>query len=404
MEAARGVNLASDDARLWTLLGLARYRLVDVDGAAEAFETARLAGADDADLHWGLGLVAIARNRPGEARRHVRTAMSRAPRPRFALALAKWSTIEGDYRAAAEALETYAELAPDDPDLAGYRGLGLFYERVAEAPAAWIDPRVTRAQVNFDLVSGDEILYVPVRFEGHREAYVLLDTGAERNVVDRDFARSIGIGPILPGGELHGVYRPSPAGYAIVDSLTIGSVRIERVPFAVGDFGALSLREQGSYYIAGVINPALLFRDFTVVLDYHHRRIELIRAEAGGGGYGDRSSRLRKTATRFHFDANGVWPVVSARLDGSRPLPFLVDTGASDILLDRDTSAALRVDPRRFRASVADHAVEDLRAILLDRPPGERWGMGLHGILGFPFFRGMRMVFDYKDMTMILEN
>ena len=67
-----------------------------------------------------------------------------------------------------------------------------------------VDPGVTRVQIRFDLKRGDEIPYVPARLNGHPEAYVLFDTGAERNLLDRAYAESIGIGPILPGGAVHG--------------------------------------------------------------------------------------------------------------------------------------------------------------------------------------------------------
>jgi tetratricopeptide (TPR) repeat protein len=40
VEAARGTNMVEDDASLWTLLGIARYRLADMGGAAEALERA----------------------------------------------------------------------------------------------------------------------------------------------------------------------------------------------------------------------------------------------------------------------------------------------------------------------------------------------------------------------------
>jgi hypothetical protein len=91
-------------------------------------------------------------------------------------------------------------------------------------------------------------------------------------------------------------------------------------------------------------------------------------------------------------------------LDGSRALPFLADTGASDLLLGRATGAALRIDPERFSAAAGGHARDDLRAILLDGIPGEPWGIDIHGVLGYPFFRDMRVVFDYRRMEMALEN
>jgi hypothetical protein len=45
-----------------------------------------------------------------------------------------------------------------------------------------------------------------------------------------------------------------------------------------------------------------------------------------------------------------------------------------------------------------------LRAILLDAMPGEAWGIDIHGVLGFPFFRGMRIAFDYGRMEMAIED
>ena len=404
VEAARGANMVEDDAGLWTLLGIARYRLADMGGAAEALERGLALDPRHAEAHWGLALVATAGNRLGEARRHGADAMAASPEPRFALGLAQWSAADADYAAAADALTTFLELAPDDPRSAGYESLRGFYREVARAPANRTDPRVTRAQLNFDLKSGDEIPYVPVRFNGGAEAYILFDTGAERNVIDREFARSIGVDRIWPGGPLHGAYRQSPGGYAMIDSLGMGSLSIERVPFAVGDFDALQLRGQGPYYIAAVVNPALVLRDFLVVLDYGHRRIELVRYDAGGSEYLERAYKLRRTIVPFRFDYNAVWPVISVALDGSHPLPFLADTGVSDLLLGRATGAALRLDPDRFSAAAGDHVRSDLRAILLDGTPGEPWGIDIHGVLGFPFFRGMRIAFDYQRMEMAIEN
>ena len=404
VEAARGVNLAEDDARMWTFLGSARYRLADIDGAEEAFERGIALDPGQAEAHWGSGLVATARNRLADARERGARALLLSPEPRFALGLAQWAAASGDYAAAAQALGQFLDLAPGDPRAAGYRSLAQFYGEVARAPANRIDSRVTRAQLNFDLKSGDEIPYVPVRFNGGVEAYVLFDTGAERNVIDREFALSIGVERIWPGSRLHGAYRQSPGGYAIVDSLGLGSLSIERVPFAVGDFEALHLRGQGPYYIAAVLNPAIILRDFLVVLDYGHRRIELVRYAAGGAEYLERSYKLRRTTVPFRFDANGVWPIISVSLDGSRPLPFLADTGASDLLLGRSTGAALLVDPERFTAAAGSHSRDDLRAILLDGTPGEPWGIDIHGVLGYPFFRDMRIAFDYQRMQLAIEN
>ncbi|MGH7573163.1 MAG: aspartyl protease family protein, partial [Gemmatimonadota bacterium] len=404
VEAEHGVNADERDGRLWTLLGLAHYRLANVDSAGGALERAAMLGVDDADLHWGRALVAAAGNRIPEAIDAARRARARRAEPRFALALARWSVLAGDYEEAAEALDDFLALAPDGPRAAGTRNLARFYREVSRAPANVVEPGATRLQLRFDLKRGDEIPYVPARINGHPEVYILFDTGAERNVIDREYAESIGIGPVFPGGALHGAWRESPAGHTIVDSLSLGSMTIQRIPFAVTDFERLHLRLQGDYYIAAIVNPALLLRDFLVVLDYHQQHIELERYGLADLTYAGRRTRLRKSTTPFHFAANGVWPVLPASLDGSRVLPFLVDTGASDLLVDRETAAALRIDPLHFVASAGGHTRERLRGILLDGGLSEPWDIQLHGILGFPFFRGMRMVFDYENMTLTVEN
>jgi tetratricopeptide (TPR) repeat protein len=404
VEADYGVNADHEDARLWTLLGLARYRLAEVDSAAAALGRAAALGADDADLHWGRALVAVARNQVAMGIEEVRRARERRADSRFALALARWAELQGDHGGAAAALEDFLRLAPGDPQAEGTRNLARFHREVSRAPAGVVDPGVTRVQIRFDLKPGDEIPYVPARLDGQPEAYVLFDTGAERNLLDRAYAESIGIAPILPGGAVHGAWRSSPAGHAIVDSLELGTATVRRVPFAVTDFANLQLRLQGEYYIAAIVNPALLFRDFLVVLDYHTRRIELERMGPASEPYGVRRTRLRKATTPFHFAANGVWPVLPASIDGSRVLPFLVDTGASDVLIDRETAAALRIDPLHLVIGAAGHSKESLRAILLDGELSEPWEMELRGLLGYPFFRGMRVAFDYRNMTLTLEN
>ncbi|MFN2382693.1 MAG: aspartyl protease family protein, partial [Gemmatimonadota bacterium] len=300
------------------MLGIARYRLAELDAAAAAFARAAAIDPETPGLHWGQALLAVARNDLAGARDHGARAYAREGDARRALSLAQWAVVAGDYPSAARALDRYLALGRDVPQAAAVRQLQRFYRAIGRAPVNQIDARTTRAQLAFDLKPGDEIPYVAVRLNGAAPAYVLLDTGAERNVLDADYARSIGVGPVYPGGALHGAYRAIPAGQVLLDSLQLGSLTVRRVPFAVGDFAGLNLRAQGEYYLAGVINPALLLRDFLVVLDYGHRRLELVRYGAGGEAYAQRASRLRKTALPFAFDANGVWPVFEVSLDGGR--------------------------------------------------------------------------------------
>jgi len=99
VEAARGANMVEADAGLWTLLGIARYRLADMDGAAEALERALTLDSGQVEAEWGLALVAASGNHLDEATRRGARVLSLWPEPRFALGLAQWSAAAGDYAA-----------------------------------------------------------------------------------------------------------------------------------------------------------------------------------------------------------------------------------------------------------------------------------------------------------------
>ena len=191
-------------AAMGILLGTAAPSIVHADNRSEAarhFQRAEKAEKD---------------GRYREAIAQYKKAYELSPRPEFALSLARWAEVEGNYGAAASALENYLDLAPDGSHAEGYRRLLRFYRHVGRQPANDIDPRVNRVQLNFDLKPGDEIPYVAVSVNGSEPAYVLLDTGAERNVIDLEYARSIGVGPILPGGRLRGPTLPARWALATV--------------------------------------------------------------------------------------------------------------------------------------------------------------------------------------------
>ncbi|HUP18543.1 MAG TPA: aspartyl protease family protein [Gemmatimonadota bacterium] len=404
VEAERGLNLDPEDSRLLAALGGALYRSGEPAAARAALEAALAREPDLAEAHWALGRVEIAGNRLEPARARAGRALELEARPRYARDFARYSALAGDHGSAARALRTWERLAPASAERDTLERLRAFYEASARERLLRMDRPVVRAQVNFDLVPGDEVPYVPVRFADGETVYVLFDTGAGWNVIDRDFARSIGVDPIWPGASLVGALGSSPGGYGIVPRMEIGGLEIGAVPFVVGDFEALRLRGRGAYRIAAVVNPALLFRDHTVVFDYRHRRIEIHRFEPGSPGYAERATRQRKTATPFLFDANGVWPVLLVRIDGSRELPFVLDTGASDVLIDRATASALRVSPAGIVVEVGEHLTQGIRPLLLDGRPGVLEGIEVRGILGFPFFRDKRLAFDYRSMVLTVED
>lgn len=162
--------------------------------------------------------------------------------------------------------------------------------------------------------------------------------------------------------------------------------------------------------MGGVLSPALLFRDFLVRVDFARRTIDLERYDAGGSGYLSRRPALRRDSVPLRFNADGTGMVVQAEIGGSRGHPMLVDTGASDLYLDAGLARALDVDPLDLTVALGDVRRTRLRAHLLrDRPPGvhdpgEPRGVALEGVLGYPFFRGLRLVFDWYHGLLLLES
>ena len=89
---------------------------------------------------------------------------------------------------------------------------------------------------------------------------------------------------------------------------------------------------------------------------------------------------------------------------------MLVDTGASDLYLTAALARVLNVDPLDVSVSLGDVRRTRLRAHVLREglpsggEPGEVGGVAVEGVLGYPFFRGLRLVFDWYHGLLLLES
>jgi hypothetical protein len=184
---------------------------------------------------------------------------------------------------------------------------------------------------------------------------------------------------------------------------------IQNVPVSVADFDTLGLRGRASYYVAGVLNPALLLRDFLVRVDFYHRTIDLQRYDAGGAAYAESSPALRRLSVPFRFNADGTGVVVVGELGHSGGHPLLLDTGASDVYVSSRVASVLGLDPLDLSVGLGDYRRDRLRAHFLRElgtveEGGQPEGVVYDGILGYPFFRDMRLVFDYYHGLLLIEN
>jgi tetratricopeptide (TPR) repeat protein len=412
LAAQRALNSDPADPALLVLLGTAAFREARFSEADSAFGEAVRRDPSRAAAHAGLGLLDLSANRLASARDRLRRSLELAPTPEVLRLLARIAVLERDYAEAARRLRQAADGDARVPDArrAEIRERARVYERVAKDGGSRFARPVTRGQLRFDVARGDEVPLLPVRVNGRDPVYLILDTGAEDHVLDLAFARELGLELSGRVGSIESTLGGAERRLAVVDSLNLDGIVVERVPVSVADLAVLGLGGRGSYTVGGVLSPALLFRDFLVRVDFARRTIDLERYDAGGSGYLSRRPALRRDSVPLRFNADGTGMVVQAEIGGSRGHPLLVDTGASDLYLDAGLARALDVDPLDLTVALGDVRRTRLRAHLLrDRPPGvhdpgEPRGVALEGVLGYPFFRGLRLVFDWYHGLLLLES
>jgi tetratricopeptide (TPR) repeat protein len=411
IEARRALNLERDDAALQALLGTSLYRSGRFEQAEAAFAEALRLDPACAPAHAGQGLLELSANHLASARERLDRAYRLDGDPAHLLLLARIAFIERDYGTAADRLDEYLgrvrELLPERRD--ELRERSRVYSRLKDGKGSRFASQVTRGQLRFDVARGDEVPLLPVRIDGHDPVYVIFDTGAQDHVLDAGFARELGLELSPSAGRVESTLGGAERRLAVLDSLNLGGVVIQNVPVSVADFDTLGLRGRASYYVAGVLNPALLLRDFLVRVDFYHRTIDLQRYDAGGAGYAESSPALRRLSVPFRFNADGTGVVVVGDLGPSGGHPLLLDTGASDIYVSARVASALGLDPLDLSVGLGAYRRDRLRAHFLREletveEGGRPDGVAYDGILGYPFFRDMRLVFDYYHGLLLIEN
>jgi hypothetical protein len=118
---------------------------------------------------------------------------------------------------------------------------------------------------------------------------------------------------------------------------------------------------------------------------------------------------LRRLSVPFRFNADGTGVVVVGELGHSGGHPLLLDTGASDVYVSSRVASVLGLDPLDLSVGLGDYRRDRLRAHFLRElgtveEGGQPEGVVYDGILGYPFFRDMRLVFDYYHGLLLIEN
>jgi predicted aspartyl protease len=184
------------------------------------------------------------------------------------------------------------------------RGVWLFVS-VVILSGSLIKPAVAQSH------NVDDTFLVEARINGE-SAILLIDTGAERSSLDREFAQRLGLRPV----EVINIQRPDSEGrteVVLVKDLDIQSVHSSSIRMMTDDLAANS--GALGVHIDGVLGNDVL-RNFRVTLDY----------SAGSVTFGPLSAIHRGVPTKLLRIGNRYFVHMSS--DGVS-LTFLLDTGTN---------------------------------------------------------------------------
>jgi predicted aspartyl protease len=246
------------------------------------------------------------------------------------------------------------------------------------------------------------IVLLPVVVNGQGPFDFALDTGAPTTVVEPAFAKRAGL-ERLANADAIGAAGPTSASAARVESLAVGDARVTSMRIGVVDkFSAL--RAISPTVVGSLGNDFL--HHFVVDVDYAHETIVC----RNPSGTEDRDDAIPFVEQRLLF--------VKAFVNGKGPFDFAVDTGAEVSIVSPDLVTELelltRPAPALTGVGGASPAIE-ARATTLDTldvsgrhyagfdvavasffdPLRAVVGIPFRGVLGYQFFAGKTVRFDF---------
>jgi predicted aspartyl protease len=172
---------------------------------------------------------------------------------------------------------------------------------------------------------------LPVSFNGGRPLRLLVDSGAGGIVLNKKAAESAGL-PRIADIQFRGIGDEGDrTGYtAVAESVKIGDVSFKNCPITVSERKFLTDED-------GLIGTNI-FAMFLVTIDFQKMILKLDPLPPHKATPADANWQDREVAPEFSnytpFWRAGHAILLSTRVNGSKPALFLIDTGASDSLID----------------------------------------------------------------------
>ena len=435
--AARVIMQDPLSARGHALLGTAILGAGEFRLSVEEFRTALSLDENEALAVAGLAMVDFYENRMPVALNGLRKAVSMDPEePDFLFNLGQAAARSEKYKEAADSYERFLLIAPKTDFDRRARILGLidFLRYLGRQGSLYVPSGEYRSSVAFEATDNRPIL--EVRVNGSKEMLkFVLDTGSGMSVISEQTAKKLGIKPVAKGGLARAVGGGGKFEivYGFVNSIDIGSARIENVPVYIRKFFDTHIPVDGYLGLSVVAK-------FLASIDYGARRMSLVRQH--------QTDQVESwTTVKRPENVQGLVPV--APNDGSIEVPlrttssgflsgevgldgfdknvnFIIDTAASITVISEKLSQQDQLlellQPSKMRVFGAAGVTEDVKLLQLPRlslglsklekisaavldmePVNETAGFTQSGILGGNFLRHFRIYFDFARGQMRLE-
>ena len=435
--AARVIMMDPLSARAHALLGTAILGAGEFRLSVEEFRTALTLNENEALAVAGLAMVDLYENRLPLALPALRKAASLDPEePDYAFNLGQAAARSEKYKEAADSYERFLVIAPktDYDRRARIVGLIDFLRYLGRQGSLYVPTGEYRSSVPFEATDNRPILQV--RINGQKQPLrFVLDTGSGMSVISEQTAKRLNMKPVAKGGLARAVGGGGKFEivYGFLDSIEIGTARIENVPVYIRKFFDSHLP------IDGYLGLSVVAKYLTSI-DYGTRKMSLVRQNQTdqveswttvrrpetfqalipvSPNDGSVEVPLRTTSSGFLSGEVG--------LDGfNKNVNFIIDTAASITVISEKLSQEEQLldllQPSKMRVFGAAGVTEDVKLLQLPRlslglsklekinaavldlePVNETAGFTQSGILGGNFLRHFRIYFDFARGAMRLE-
>ena len=424
--AARVIAVEPLSARAHALLGSAILAAGDFRLSVEEFRTALSLNENESMAIAGLAMIDYYENRMLSCVIGLRRAATIDPgEPDYLFSLGQAAARSERYKEAADAYERFLVIAPrtDADRRARIRGLIDFLRYLGQQGSLYNLEGNSRTVVSFETPDFRPIL--KVRVNGSKQHYrFVLDTGSGMSVLSEETAKKLGIKAVARGGLARAVGGGGrfEIVYGYLRSIEIGEVRVSSVPVYIRHF----YDEKNP--VDGYLGIAALSGLLTSV-DYGTNQLTLSRSASAEAARLAAGLTTPITAENPPTSSGINLPIrttASGFLSGevfiegiTKPLNFIIDTGATVTVLSERTAAMEEVQPfikpGKMRVFGAAGVADDVKiasipklaigsysrakvdAAILDLDPvNETAGFLQNGILGGNFLRHYRITFDFE--------